>query len=80
MNQTSNDVDQKTHPVTGRDILSEARIVFFKRANQAIQAGEVTLQEVEIIYRPGTRKQNYWARHLRDLEEWIVEKKARNGR
>lgn len=43
------------------------RKIFFDIADQGIKAGKITQDQVEIIYRPKSRKQNYWARHIRDL-------------
>jgi hypothetical protein len=38
-------------------------------ASKAIKAGLLTEDERDMICRAGTRKRNYWCRHLRDLQE-----------
>lgn len=48
---------------------------FHQLAADAISAGLVSQREVEIISRPGTRKANYWARHLRDLTNLVNRRK-----
>lgn len=53
------------------------RRIFFETAKRAVRAGLITEAEVKIIYRPGTRKQNYWGRHLEDLNWLIAERTAK---
>ena len=64
-------VDQAT-PVDTGTVISEitngqAMTLFFVIARQAIQKKQITNEIVRTIYRPRTRKQNYWKRHLMDL-------------
>ena len=54
----------------------KCREVFSKLANQAVQDGLVTVTTVRLISRPNTRKQNYWCRHLRDLQAVVKEHRA----
>lgn len=44
---------------------------FWKLARDAIARNLVTEEEVSMICRLGTRKQDYWARHLRDLRALV---------
>lgn len=71
MTHSSSDGDQTIRPATGIDSYREARTEFFRKAKEAKAAGLVTQQEIDMIYRPGTRKQNYWKRHTYDLE-WVI--------
>lgn len=60
-------VGKNTSPINYRGI-------FFEIARQAIKAQKITRAEVEIIYRPHTRKTNYWARHIRDLVSVLADR------
>jgi hypothetical protein len=55
--------------------LYQCRADFWKLAHRSIAYGLVTLAEVSVIYRPGTRKEIYWCRHLKDLQELVEERK-----
>jgi hypothetical protein len=41
---------------------------YYSLARLAERAGLITDQEIKLIARPNTRKQNYWARHVYDLK------------
>jgi hypothetical protein len=47
-------------------------------ANKAIKDGLLTYKEATIICHLGTRKQNYWARHVRDLCAVILDRNPSN--
>jgi hypothetical protein len=49
-------------------------IRFYRLANQAIQAGVLTITERDTISGRGTRKAAYWGRHLRDLASYLLKK------
>lgn len=41
--------------------------IFRALARYAVEYGLFTQAEIDVIVRAGTRKQNYWARHVKDL-------------
>ena len=52
---------------------------YWRIAKQAIIDGLLTLDEAKTICRAGTRKQGYWGRHIKDLEEIVRDRaKERN--
>lgn len=51
---------------------------FFRLAAWAIRWGLLIEQERDTICRRGSRKQGYWARHLRDLRD-IVSYRREHG-
>ena len=58
---------------------TQCRTDFWELAHRSIAYGIVTQEEVSAIYRPGTRKQGYWCRHLRDLQSIVEERKAKRA-
>ena len=48
---------------------------FWCLAQRAIAAGLLTREEACLVARIGHRKQAYWARHVRDLEVLIAQRK-----
>ena len=63
---------------TNKELLTLAlcRQSFWELAHRSIAYGLVTQAEVAVIYRPRTRKQVYWCRHLKDLQDIVAERKA----
>jgi len=49
---------------------------FWSLANTYIRLGKITRDEALQIVRPGTRKQNYWDRHIKDLEAYVASKET----
>lgn len=71
----SSGAKSETRMETGEDTLPiDYRGIFFEIARQAIGAKVITRAEVEIIYRPGSRKENYWTRHVRDLVSVLADR------
>jgi len=59
--------------------LYQCRADFWELAHRSIAYRLVTQAEVAVIVRPGTRKEAYWCRHLKDLQELVSQrKKSRN--
>ena len=48
---------------------------YWMLANAAINEGLLTRAEALIIARVGTRKQNFWARHILDLNSILEERR-----
>jgi len=64
----------------GASMLSEACRTFYAEAASAIAAGLLTPHERDVIARVGSRKQNYWRRHLDDLRAVLERRRSRVGR
>lgn len=47
---------------------------FYTIANKARSIGLLSQAEIDLLCQKGTRKHDYWGRHLRNLKEYIVEK------
>lgn len=52
----------------------DPRRLFYRLSAEAIEAGLLTPAERDVISRKGTRKERYWARHLRDLRAVLAER------
>lgn len=52
------------------------RRVFYALSAQAIRQGLLTPAARDVIARIGSRKENYWARHLRDLRDVLAERRT----
>jgi len=70
MSQNLSNDETGIRPEAGLSI-SEARREFFRVAAEAVRDGLITQKEVDVIYRPGSRKQVYFSRHLYDLN-WLI--------
>jgi hypothetical protein len=50
---------------------------YWTMAHKAIKEGLLTMEEARTIARVGTRKQEFWTRHVRDLESYLEMKRGK---